>query len=262
MARVLLTGASGRIAQALRPALIEGGQVRLYTRSPITETIDGEEVFHGRLEDLDSVVTACDDVSTVVHLGGISDEADFDRIVDANVVGTYNVFEAARRCGVRRVVFASTHHVTGFYPTDAVLDETASPRPDTLYAVSKVFGESVGRLYHDKWGMEVVCLRIGACRGEPENADQLRTWLSTPDCVRLIVTAVRNEVPAGFAIVYGVSDNSRSFWDASSARDLGFAPRDAADDFDDRFPSCDRFSSPWQGGMYTDPDYRGRQTEA
>lgn len=262
MARVLVTGASGRIAHALRPALADDGPVRLFTRSPIAETLEHEEVFHGRLEDLDSVVMACDDVSTIVHLGGISDEAAFDRIVEANVVGTYNVFEAARRCGVRRVVYASTHHVTGFYPVEAVVDDSVLPRPDTLYAVSKIFGESLGRLYHDKWGIEVVCLRIGACRDEPENADQLRTWLSTPDCVRLIVAAARNDVPGGFAVVYGVSDNSRSFWDATGARRLGFAPRETADVFDDRFPDRDSFSSPWQGGMYADPAYRGRRAQA
>ena len=260
MSEVLITGASGRIAHALRPALVHAcGSVRLFTRSAIAEPepSDREEVFRGRLEDLDSLVEACAGVSTIVHLGGISDEASFDRIVDANIVGTYNVFEAARRCGVRRIVYASSHHVTGFYPSDVIVDGTAEPRPDTLYAVSKVFGETLGRLFHDKWGLEVVCLRIGACRAEPENADQLRTWLSMPDCVRLVVASVVSEIPAGYSIVYGASDNSRSFWDAEGSRHLGFLPQDSADDYDGRFVD-DQFSSDWQGGMYADPTYRGR----
>jgi uronate dehydrogenase len=254
-----VTGASGRIASALRPALAEVcGTVRLFTRSPITSTADNEEVRVGRLEDLAAVVDACEGIVTIVHLGGISDEAPFDRIVDSNIVGTFNVFEAARSCGVRRVVFASSHHVTGFYPTDVLVDGSVEPRPDTIYAVSKVFGESLGRLYRDKWGIEVVCLRIGACRPEPENADQLRTWQSTADCVRLILTSVTSDVPDGYSILYGVSDNSRAFWDSTDARKLGYVPHDSADNFDGQFVDRESFSSKWQGGMYADPAYRGR----
>jgi uronate dehydrogenase len=259
MSGVLLTGASGRIAHELRPALAKaGGPVRLFSRSVIADVADDEELFDGRLEDLASLLAASSGVSTVIHLGGISDEAPFDRIMGANIVGTYNVFEAARLCGVRRVVYASSHHVTGFSSTDVVVDDGSELRPDTLYAVSKAFGESLGRLYHDKWGMEVVCLRIGACRQEPENADQLRTWLSMADCVRLIVAAAVNDVPGGYTIAYGASRNSRSFWDSTSARRLGFVPRDSADDFQDRFADREVFSSRRQGGRYTDPNYRGR----
>lgn len=206
-----------------------------------------------------AVRSALVDVTTVIHLGGISDEAPFTAIREANITGTYHVFEAARHAGVRRIVFASTHHVTGFYPVGEEVDESSPPRPDTLYAASKAFGEMLGRLYHDKWGLEVVCLRLGACSGAPQNAHQMRTWMSMQDCVDLIIRAVTNAVPEGYAVAYGVSDNSRRFWDMGGAHRLGFRPQDSADTFGGRIPDRDDSSSAWQGGFYTDSDYRGRK---
>lgn len=258
MSLVLLTGASGRMASALRPALNEDyGTVRLFSRSDPGPLSAGEESVRASLEDRPALERACRGARAIVHLGGKADEAPFEEILSSNIVGTYNVFEAARRAEVRRVVYASSHHVTGFHPVEEAVDPRSSVRPDTYYGVSKVFGEAIGRLYHDKWGLEVVCLRIGVCRPEPENSDQLRTWLSIPDSVRLVRAALSARLEEGFCTVYGVSDNRMRFWDTGSAREIGFVAQDSADEYRDRFEPTPPFSFRYQGGAFTDPDYRG-----
>lgn len=258
MTTLLLTGASGRMAQALRPALAASAdRLRLYSRSPIELIDEREELALGTLEDLPALEQACAGTDVVIHLGGKADEAEFEEILSSNIVGTHHVFEAARRAGVRRVVYASSHHVTGFHPVEEMVSVNSDVRPDTYYGVSKVFGEALGRLYHDKWGLEVVCLRIGVCREEPENSDQLRTWLSTPDSIRLVRAAVEHEISGGYATVYGVSNNSRRFWDTGSAETIGYEAKDSADEFADRFVGGSEFSTPFQGAAFTGRDYRG-----
>lgn len=229
--------------------------VRLYARSVPEETFSREEVLFGELEDLEALKHACEGIDVVIHLGGKADEAPFPEINSSNIHGTYNVFEAARSAGVRRVVYASSHHVTGFYPIDTEVSPAFQPRPDTLYATSKVFGEALGRMYHDKWRMEVVCLRIGVCRPEPENYQQLRTWLSIPDSIRLVTSATEAKLD-GYTIVYGVSNNPRSFWDQSFGSSIGYKPKDTAEDYVGRFRTgADGVR--WQGGAFTAADYEG-----
>lgn len=258
MTTVLLTGATGRMATPLRPLLATAfGSVKLLSRSPVPDAAPHEESVLGDLADMTAVERACAGVDTVIHLGGIADEADFEDILSANIRGTYHVFEAARRAGARRVVYASSHHVTGFHPVGETVSVQSDVRPDTYYGVSKVFGEALGRLYHDKWGLEVVCLRIGVCRREPENSDQLRTWLSVPDSCRLMMAAATHPLPGGFVQIYGVSDNERSFWDTSTSSAIGFKPEDSADDYADRFAPHPEFSWRYQGGAFTGRDYRG-----
>lgn len=255
---VLLTGAAGRMGRTMRTELSQRfARVRLFSRSPIDQLGPSEEVALGDLSDRAAVQGACEGADVVIHLGGKADEAEFEEILSSNIVGTYNIFESAREAGVRRVVFASSHHVTGFYPVSHATRVDQPVRPDTYYGVSKVFGESLGRLYHDKWGLEVVCLRIGVCRPEPENSDQLRTWLSVDDSVQLVSAAAKNSVTEGFAIVYGVSGNSRCFWDSSTQAEIGFSPQHSADDFGHRFDTSAAYSVPWQGGAFTDADYVG-----
>ena len=258
MTRVLLTGASGRMASAIRPLLREiFDEVVLFARSPIDDPGANERSIAGDLADRGAVAEAAKGVDVVVHLGGKADEAPFDEIAQANIAGTYNVFEESRSAGVRRVVYASSHHVTGFHSVETMVDERSPVRPDTMYGVSKVFGEAVGRLYADKWGLEVVCLRIGVCRERPENSDQLRTWLSIPDSVSLVKVAISADLPERFWVVYGVSNNSRRFWGDGSARSLGYFPRDRADDFREAFDAKAPFSSNYQGGRFTGAEYAG-----
>lgn len=253
--KILITGATGRMATSIRRG-IEGQYdlVRLYVRSAPAEINSREEVVVGELEQLDALKSACQDMDVVVHLGGKADEAAFSEIMSSNILGTFNVFEAARTAGVRRVVFASSHHVTGFYPLETTVGPDSAPRPDTLYATSKVFGEALGRMYHDKWNLEVACLRVGVCRPAPENYQHLRTWLSEPDSILLIRSAIESELD-GYTIVYGVSDNPRSFWQRDTGA-LDFTPQDSAEAYADNFAG-DGDPIPWQGGAFTAADYRG-----
>lgn len=259
MSVAVLTGAAGRVAAPLRPALREQfDAIRLFDREPIAQCEPGEVAIRGALEDLDAVESALTGAEIVLHLGGKADEAAFSEILSANFVGTYHVLEAARRCGVRRVVYASSHHVTGFYPPGQMVGIETPPRPDGYYAVSKAFGETLGRLYHDKWGLEVVCLRIGVCRAAPESSDQLWTWLSPADSVRLVLAAATCLLADGYQIVYGVSNNSRSFWSREGAAAIGFTPRDSADSsFGSIGEVGAEFSFPHQGGAFAAADYAG-----
>jgi uronate dehydrogenase len=189
----------------------------------------------------------------VVHLAGIPDEAPFADILESNIVGTYNVFEAAREAAVRRVVFASSHHVVGFYPTNQTVDPDMPPRPDTYYGVSKVTGEALGRLYHDKWGLEVINIRIGAFRDQPTLPRHQSVWLSVNDASRLVASAV-TAPGIGYLTVFGVSANTASWWDSQGGyRLLGFTPRDDAS----LVTSGTSEAETHHGGVYTDPEYWG-----
>jgi uronate dehydrogenase len=257
MTKVMYTGASGRMASSIRETL-EGAfdSVRLFSRSEPERLFAGEELQLGELGDADAVRRACEDVDVIVHFAGIADESSFEAILSANIEGTYTLFEAAREAGVRRIVFASSNHVTGFYSSDETIDAHAAPRPDSYYGVSKVFGEALGRLYHDKWGMEVVSLRIGIFRPAPSDVRQLAMWLSPRDGAELVRCAA-TAPDVGYATVLGVSANTRSFWDVSdAAQAIGYVPQDDAESFAD---TIDLTEQPprFQGGIYTDADYAG-----
>jgi uronate dehydrogenase len=169
-------------------------------------------------------------VDAVVHLGGISTDGPFEPILQANIVGSYHLYEAARQHGVRRVVFASSNHVTGFYRQDEVVSPLTPMRPDGHYGLSKAFGENLARFYFDRYGIESVCLRIGSSFPEPKNRRMLATWLSYDDLERLVVASLTTPV-VGCSVVYGMSDNTRTWWDNTPAQHLGFRPRDSSEPF-------------------------------
>lgn len=228
--RVLLTGAAGGIGVVLRAAFQPRyGLVRLLDVMPLDGLAPNEEAAQVDITDLEALTAATRGVDTVVHLAGVPVEQAWEPIHAANIVGCYNMFEAARRCGVTRFVFASSNHVVGFYPRDRDVDDVMPPRPDGRYGVSKVFGEALGRLYHDKHAMEVVCLRIGSFRPAPVDVRMLATWISPGDMARLACCAVeaRN---VGFAVVYGVSRNPRCRWTDAWGEAIGYAPEDSAED--------------------------------
>jgi uronate dehydrogenase len=245
------------MAAVVRDGLAERSQqVRLFSRGPVEDVRDTEDLVRGDLADLDTVTAAFEGADIVLHVGGIADEAPFDDLVQSNIVGCYNTFEAARRTGVRRVVYASSNHVTGFYPVTAKVSADSPMRPDSLYGVTKGYGELLGRLYHDKWGLEVICLRIGSLRPQPTDERQLSIWLSHPDCQRLIARSI-DAVDVGFEVVYGASANTRSYWvnDEGSAR-LGFEPQDDSESYAGIVADHpNRFTV--QGGGFADPDYLG-----
>ncbi|MBM9463227.1 NAD(P)-dependent oxidoreductase [Aeromicrobium sp. YIM 150415] len=259
MTSVLFTGPNGRMNQVIRPALAgEFERVVLYSRSPVDVPHAGESVVLGELDDLDRLAEAMDGVDVVVHMAGKADEGEWEEILASNIHGTYCVLEAARRAGVRRVVYASSHHITGLYRADEPIGPDDPVRPDSYYGVSKAFGEALCRLYHDKWGTEIVSLRIGAFRPRPEDTRHLSVWLSEPDGVRLLRAAILAE-DVSFAVVYGVSANRRSWWDpAVAAKAIGYRPLDDAEAWADRVEATPEGpASTYQGGVFASPDYRG-----
>jgi uronate dehydrogenase len=234
--RLLLTGAAGNLGRQLRGALAQWADVvRASDIAPIDDAAAHEEVSAVDLADRDAVMRLVEGVDAIVHLGGISIDAPFDDLIEANIRGTYNIYEAARRHGVRRVVFASSNHAIGFHPVTEVLDADAPQRPDSLYGVTKCFGESLSRYYFDRFGIETVCLRIGSSFEEPKNPRMLVTYLSYRDFIELVRCSLfTNRV--GHAVVYGASDNPVKWWDNSKAGFLGFNPQDSSVEFNDRFP--------------------------
>ena len=230
--RVLLTGAAGRIGTWLRGGLPERGwSVRCVDVVPVPDERPGEEHLVADVTDLAATVDATHGVSAVVHMAGIAGESTWPAISHANIEGTYCVLEAARRSGVPRVVLASSNHATGDTPRPdgGLLREVdAPPRPDTYYGVAKVTMEALGSLYADRYGLDVVCLRIGSAFAEPTTTRQLSTWLSPADTVSLVDAALTAPSP-GFSVVWGVSANTRRWWDLTAARALGYEPADDAE---------------------------------
>ncbi len=229
---VLVTGAAGLIGTWLRGGLPERGwSLRSLDVVPVPDTRAGEEQVVADVTDLTAMLDATSGASAVVHLAGIATESTWPEIRRANIDGTYCVLEAARRAGVPRVVLASSNHATGWTPRPdgGLLREADAPhRPDTYYGVSKATMEALGSLYRDRYGLEVVCLRIGSALPEPTSTRHLSTWLSPSGTVALVDAALRAPNP-GFAVVWGVSANTRGWWDLSAARALGYDPQDDAE---------------------------------
>src|SRR3954447_3908211 len=214
--RVLITGARGRIGSVLRPALREGvEELRLSDLTAPDDLQPPETFVAAELTDEAAVREAIEGVDAVVHLGATPDEAPFEQIAGPNLHGAYHVFEACRRAGVKRVVYASSNHATGMYPVGVPLDGSYPPRPDGLYGASKVFGEALGRMYVDRFGLSVVCLRIGSFQPRPREKRELSTWISHGDTVRLVRASLTAD-DVGFAIVYGASANTRRWWPADT----------------------------------------------
>ncbi|OOG47367.1 NAD(P)-dependent oxidoreductase [Polaromonas sp. A23] len=231
--KLLLTGAAGGLGRALRERLKANCKVlRLSDRADVGAAGPGEEVVLGDLADPVAVDAMVKGVQAIVHLGGVSVEGPFGPILQANILGVYNLYEAARKHGVKRVVFASSNHVTGYYRQSETINADAPPRPDGLYGVSKAFGEDLSRFYFDRYGIETACVRIGSSFPEPKDRRMLATWLSFDDLHRLITACLTTPV-LGHSIVFGMSDNAVTWWDNSKARHIGYAPQDSSDIFRD-----------------------------
>lgn len=253
--RVLLTGAAGQIGTLLRTGLPAAGfTLRSTDLVPLERLGPAEETVTADLTDLAAVLELAQGVDAVVHLGGLAGEAAYDDIRSANIDGTYHVLEAARRAGVTRVVLASSNHAVGFTPRgEAPLPVGTRPRPDTFYGVSKVAKEALGSLYVDRYGLDVVCLRIGTQIARPASTRHLATWLSEGDAVRLVVASLTAPAP-GFAVVYGISANTRGWWDLAPGHALGYHPTDDSEEFADPAwrpePTDDLV-----GGGFTGPEF-------
>ena len=226
MKRILITGAAGAIGKVLRTAYKQSISCDCRTSRPWARRRRARS-WCAPIDRPPGVRTLVQGVDCVVHLGGIAMEDAWEKILPANIAGCYNVFEAARRAGVKRVIFASSNHAVGFYRRERFIDNTVQPRPDTRYGVSKVFGEALGRLYADKYGLSVACLRIGTFRNpdRPDNARQLLTWISHRDITQLVQRCI-DHPNFHFVVVYGVSNNLRNRWDNSNVKFLGYRPED------------------------------------
>jgi uronate dehydrogenase len=229
--RLLLTGAAGGLGQVLRTRLAKRCAIlRLSDIANLGEAAAHEELMPAALEDRAAMLQLLEGVNAVVHLGGVATEQHFDQIVQANIVGMYNLYEAARQHSVKRMVFASSNHVTGYYRQDEVVSPHDPVRPDGHYGISKAFGENLSRFYFDRYGIETVCIRIGSSFPEPKDRRMLASWLSYDDLERLVVASLTAPV-VGHSIVYGMSDNTTTWWDNTSARHLGYRPQDSSEPF-------------------------------
>ncbi|GAA4283982.1 NAD(P)-dependent oxidoreductase [Brevibacterium daeguense] len=229
--RVLITGATGGIGQLLADELDGDYDVVRHGRSPH----DDQQTQTVRLADIaeyDEVRRLMDGIDTVVHLAGASSpDSSWDAVLEANIIGTRNVLEAARSAGVRRVVFASSNHALGMYDRHEEWPVYAHqlPRGDSLYGVSKIFGEALGRFYHDEHGLDFIALRIGWMSEDPEDADEdvlHAMWLSPGDCVHAFQRAIEAETT--FGLYYAISDNPNRRWDITNTMlELGYRPQDS-----------------------------------
>ena len=232
---ILLTGAAGTIGRLMRPRLA-GPDRRLRLLDVADQAPAGPdepvEIVTASITDLAAMTGACRDVSAVIHLGGISREASWAQILQVNIDGTRTVLEAARRAGVPRVVLASSNHAVGFRRVDEAgpdgLPADSTARPDTYYGVSKAAVEALGSLYHSRFGMDVVCIRIGSCFPEPPGARGLSTWLSPDDGARLFEACLAAPSP-GYRVIWGASANTRGHYSLAEARQLGYSPADDAE---------------------------------
>jgi uronate dehydrogenase len=254
--RLLLTGAHGNLGCELRPRLKAYCEtLRLSHRTEMGPAGAGEEVMLADLADAQAVLGLLQGVDAVVHMGGVSTEQPWAQILAGNIVGMYNLYESARKNGVKRIVFASSNHVTGFYRQDEVVSPRDPVRPDGLYGLSKAFGENLAQLYWDRHRIETVSLRIGSSFAAPRDRRMLATWMSFDDTERLVVAALTAPV-VGHSIIYGMSDNSTTWWDNTCARHIGYRPRDSSDVFRDEVEARQQVLDPddpavvHQGGAF------------
>jgi uronate dehydrogenase len=259
--RLLITGAAGLLGREVRRH-VQGRYkaLRLSDRDALGAAAPGEELVVADLGDAAAVLRMFEGVDACVHLGGQSAEADWPTILNANIVGCRNLFEAAYRAGVERVVFASSNHAVGFYPRDKKIGVDVTVRPDSRYGVSKAFGEALGALYADKHGLRVTCLRIGNVGDAPIDKRRLSIWLKPADLVQLIRIGFEHP-DIHFEIFYGASDNEAAWWDNSNARRFGYKPQGKAEDFRTQAMAAqaqlppDPIGDRLQGGAFCSDEY-------
>lgn len=227
--RLLVTGAAGGVGKAIRPHLSRlAHEVRLSDVADLGDAGEHEEIVSCDLADAQAVndlVTGCDGI---VHLGGVSVERPWNSILQSNIVGAYNLYEASRNHGKPRIVFASSNHTIGFYPRTTRIDTEVPRRPDSLYGVSKCFGEDLASLYYDKFSIETLSVRIGSCFPKPKDTRMMATWLSVDDFINLLERAFTAPKLA-YTVVYGASDNTEKWWNNDKSSFLGWKPRDSSE---------------------------------
>jgi uronate dehydrogenase len=250
MKRVLLTGASGDVGTRLRKLLKPIYPELILSDLKTPENLSSDETFiPADLTKYGEVENAVKGVEGIVHLGGFSVEGPWDTILGANIVGTYNLYEAARQAGVKRIIFASSNHAVGFYPRDKTIGSDVTPLPDTRYGLSKMFGEGLASLYAYKHGLGSLVIRIGNVGDRPLDKRRLSIWLKTEDLVKLIRIGLEKP-DLLYEIVYGMSDNSRAWWDNSRAEALGYRPEGKSEDYAEAVLAAEKYSADGIAGYY------------
>lgn len=254
--RILLTGAAGGLGKVLRDRIKPWATVvRLSDLADLGPAGEAEEIVRCDLADKAAVLALMEGVDAVLHFGGISTEAPFEDIMQANILGVANLYEAIHKAGVKRVVFASSNHAVGYYRTTDMIDANMPTRPDSMYGVSKCFGEQLSRYYYDRFGIETVCLRIGSSFDEPRNARMMTTFLAYDDLVELVRCALFTP-RVGHTITFGVSDNKTKWWDNRLAAHLGYEAQRSSREFAERFPQSGEWpakedvTATYQGGPF------------
>ncbi len=225
------------------------------------DLLPSEKFVAADLADLAQVKKIVEGVDGIIHLGGFSVEGPWETILNANIIGAYNLFEAARLANVKRVVFASSNHAVGFHPRSETIDTHALVRPDTRYGVSKAFGEALGSLYAFKYNIGVLSIRIGNVGERPLDERRLSIWLKTEDLVSLIRIGLERENLV-YEVVYGVSDNKRGWWDNSRALELGYRPTGRSEEYAAEVLAAQK-SKPdpvgdyFQGGSFCSDEFAG-----
>lgn len=254
--RLLLTGAAGGLGKVLRQRLRPYANILRLSDIGEMAPAEGphEEVVRCDLADKAAVHQLVEGVDAILHFGGVSVERPFEEILGANICGVFHVYEAARRHGVKRVVFASSNHVIGFYKQDEKLNANSPRRPDGYYGLSKSYGEDMASFYFDRYGIETVSIRIGSSFPEPANRRMMSTWLSYDDLTHLLERCLYAP-NVGHTVVYGMSNNRDVWWDNSQAAHLGFKPKDSSEVFRDKveaqpMPAADDPARIYQGGAF------------
>jgi len=260
MQKILITGAAGDVGTRLRKLLKGVYSLRVSDiRKPADLGADDEFVA-ADLGDYEQTKQITAGIDGIVHLGGYSVEGPWETIHKSNIVGCYNLFEAAYRSGVKRVVFASSNHAVGFYRRDQKIGVDVTVRPDSRYGVSKAFGEAVGALYADKHGLRVTCIRIGNVNDKPLDKRRLSIWVKPEDLAQLIRIGLEHP-DIRFEIFYGVSDNEAGWWDNSNARRFGYRPQFRSEDFREEAMAAqaklpaDPIGDRFQGGPFCSDEY-------
>lgn len=261
MRSVLITGAAGGIGTRLRK-LMKGmyPEIRLSDRATPKDLRPDEQFIAADLADMAEVERIVDGIEGIVHLGGVSVEDAWEPILQSNIIGLYNLFEAARKKGVKRVVFASSNHAVGFYPRQRKIGIDEPVRPDSRYGVSKAFGEALGALYAHKHGIRVTSLRIGNVDDKPVDKRRLSIWVKPEDLVQLIRIGLEHP-DIRCEIMYGISDNERAWFDNGNAFRLGYKPTGKAEDFRDEALAAQAKLPPdpigdwYQGGTFCSMEY-------
>jgi uronate dehydrogenase len=259
----LMTGGAGRIGGRLRAELAaQVGLIRTFDRVAAADLRPNEETVVGELSDMAALEAAMQGMDGVVHLAAVPNEQPFETMLQNNVVGTWNVYEAAFRKGVKRVVFGSSNHVVGFYPRGQRLDADVPLRPDSRYGLTKCWGENVGSLYADKYGVKSLHIRIGNAMGPPRSLRTMAIWISDRDLAQLVMIGLVHPAIHNTA-VYGVSGNTSGWYDNSAAFALGYRPQDdsqqhvemaTAGEADQQTDAVGRH---FQGGLFCSIEYAG-----